>query len=240
MQEPGHTVSGSNTNLNRGQDTRANRTQSVNQLFHGPAPRSPLHRLAVRLRHSRSNTRTEYSLPGATQLSQVQVRSISPSGQGAPCRFFRTRHTTSSSTQSHAKQQPTNAPPQTNLTFTRTHTPPDRRTMPINRRHRPASQPHSLRSKTPGGAGTQTRQIGISYTNLKNQPQNPTHRLARARPHANPGTHASSPVKRHRVEPVARLAGVRGTVGTPVRGLGWVSSSSYAVNPGRRRYPRRR
>ena len=30
--------------------------QSVSQLFHGPAPRSPLHRLAVRLRHSRSNT----------------------------------------------------------------------------------------------------------------------------------------------------------------------------------------
>ena len=30
-------------------------TQSVSQLFHGPAPRSPLHRLALRLRHSRSN-----------------------------------------------------------------------------------------------------------------------------------------------------------------------------------------
>ena len=43
------------------------------------------HRLAVRLRHSRSNTSTEYSLPGATQLSQV--RSISPSGQGVPCRI---------------------------------------------------------------------------------------------------------------------------------------------------------
>ena len=49
--------------------------QSVSQLFHGPAPRSPLHRLAVRLRHSRSNTSTEYSLPGATQLSQVNRRS---------------------------------------------------------------------------------------------------------------------------------------------------------------------
>ena len=36
-------------------------SQSVSQLFHGPAPRSPLHRLAVRLRHSRSNTSTEYS-----------------------------------------------------------------------------------------------------------------------------------------------------------------------------------
>ena len=84
------------------------------QLFHGPAPRSPLlkistsdrtharertreehsrreqheeqplHRLAIRLRHSRSNTSTEYSLPGATQLSQV--RPISPSGQGVPFR----------------------------------------------------------------------------------------------------------------------------------------------------------
>ena len=36
-------------------------------------------------------------------------------------RANRTRHTTSSSTQPHAKQQPANAP-QTNLTFTRTHT----------------------------------------------------------------------------------------------------------------------
>ena len=43
-------------------------SQSVSQLFHGPAPRSPLHRLAVRLRHSRSNTSTEYSLPGATHV----------------------------------------------------------------------------------------------------------------------------------------------------------------------------
>ena len=33
-------------------------SQSVSQLFHGPAPRSPLHRLAVRLRHSRSDTST--------------------------------------------------------------------------------------------------------------------------------------------------------------------------------------
>jgi hypothetical protein len=40
--------------------------------------------LSVRFRHSRSNTSTEYSLPGGTQLSQV--RSISPSGQGVPCR----------------------------------------------------------------------------------------------------------------------------------------------------------
>ena len=55
-------------------------SQSVSQLFHGPAPRSPLHRLSIRFRRSRSNTSTENSLPlpGATQLSQV--RSISPSG----------------------------------------------------------------------------------------------------------------------------------------------------------------
>ena len=45
-------------------------SQSVSQLLHGPAPRSPLYRLAVRLRHSRSNTSTEYSLPGATQLRE--------------------------------------------------------------------------------------------------------------------------------------------------------------------------
>ena len=43
-------------------------SQSVSQLFHGPAPRSPLHRLAVRLRHSRSNTSTEYSLPASRGL----------------------------------------------------------------------------------------------------------------------------------------------------------------------------
>ena len=38
-------------------------SQSVSQLFHGPAPRSPLRRLSVRLRRSRSNTSTEYSRP---------------------------------------------------------------------------------------------------------------------------------------------------------------------------------
>ena len=77
--------------------------------------------------------------------------------RGQDTRANRTRHTTSSSTQPHAEQQPTNAPPLTNFTFTRTrtHTPPDRRTMPINRRHRPASQPHSLshphaRAHSPG------------------------------------------------------------------------------------------
>ena len=34
------------------------RGQSVSQLFHGPAPRSPLHRLSIRLRRSRSNSLT--------------------------------------------------------------------------------------------------------------------------------------------------------------------------------------
>ena len=55
--------------------------QSVSQLFHGPTPRSPLHRLSIRLHRSRSTTSTEYSLPGATQLSQVQVSQslLSPS-----------------------------------------------------------------------------------------------------------------------------------------------------------------
>ena len=57
---------------------------SVSQLFHGPAPRSPLHRLAVRLRHSRSNTSTEYSLPGATQLSQVRVNLSQRTGCSLP------------------------------------------------------------------------------------------------------------------------------------------------------------
>ena len=52
------------------------RPSSTPPRFHGPAPRSPLHRLAVRLRHSRSNTSTEYSLPGATQLSQVRLTSL--------------------------------------------------------------------------------------------------------------------------------------------------------------------
>ena len=53
-------------------------SQSVSQLFHGPAPRSPLHRLSIRLRRSRSDTSTEYSLPGATQLSQVCASSGNP------------------------------------------------------------------------------------------------------------------------------------------------------------------
>ena len=80
-------------------------SQSVSQSFHGPTPRSPLHRLAVRLRHSRS------------------VNSETNLNHGQDARANRTRHTTSSSTQPHAKQQLTNAP-QTNLTFTASHAPP--------------------------------------------------------------------------------------------------------------------
>ena len=34
----------------------------LNQFFHGPAPRSPLRRLSVRLRRSRSNTSIEYGI----------------------------------------------------------------------------------------------------------------------------------------------------------------------------------
>ena len=52
--------------------------QSVSQFFHG-APRSPLHRLSVRFRRSRSNTSTEYSLPGATQtVLSIMYHSVSP------------------------------------------------------------------------------------------------------------------------------------------------------------------
>ena len=59
--------------------------QSVSQFFHGPTPRSPLHRLSIRLHRSRSTTSTEYSLPGATQLSQVQV-TVSALSQRGPRR----------------------------------------------------------------------------------------------------------------------------------------------------------
>ena len=61
-------------------------TVSQSVISRSPAPRSSLRRLSVRLRRSRSNTSTEYSLPGATQLSQV--RSFSPSVQGGPYRFL--------------------------------------------------------------------------------------------------------------------------------------------------------
>ena len=58
------------------------------------------------------------------------------SGQDTRTRAnHRTRRTTSSSTQPHAKQQPTNADKPHVHTQSRTHTPPDRRTMPIIRRH---------------------------------------------------------------------------------------------------------
>ena len=41
-------------------------SQSVSQLFHGPAPRSPLHRLAVRLRQT--------ATPGLTQVTAGEVQ----------------------------------------------------------------------------------------------------------------------------------------------------------------------
>ena len=59
-------------------------SQSVSQLFHGPAPRSPLHRLAVRLRHSRSNTSTEYSLPGAILIVASEVSLSQRTGYSLP------------------------------------------------------------------------------------------------------------------------------------------------------------
>ena len=65
--------------------------QSVSQLFHGPAPRSPLHRLADRLRHSRSNTiqycknnvrsvASSWSLRRSVDIS-IEVGSASPHRQ---------------------------------------------------------------------------------------------------------------------------------------------------------------
>ena len=62
---------------------------SVSQLFHGPIPRftpapAQVHRLAIRLRRSRSNTSTEYSLSGATQMgrmSNLNCRKCEVSGQ---------------------------------------------------------------------------------------------------------------------------------------------------------------
>ena len=47
-------------------------SQSVSHLFHGPAPRSPLHRLAVRLRHSPS--------PGLTVTRKYRV--LAPGARG--------------------------------------------------------------------------------------------------------------------------------------------------------------
>ena len=48
-------------------------SQSVSQLFHGPAPRSPLHRLAVRLRHSQSNTTSTDSIAPAGATQKVKI-----------------------------------------------------------------------------------------------------------------------------------------------------------------------
>ena len=67
---PCGTLRSLNTNLNHGQDTRANRTRhttSSSVHTHNPPP-------ALRpAPPPRSNTSTEYSLPGATQLSQCEV-----------------------------------------------------------------------------------------------------------------------------------------------------------------------
>ena len=52
---------------------------SVSQLFHGPAPRSPLHRLAVRLRHSRSDTSTEYEYYSIQRYPAGRVDVVSAS-----------------------------------------------------------------------------------------------------------------------------------------------------------------
>ena len=54
--------------------TRLQTSQSASQLFHGPAPRSPLHRLSVRFRRSRSNTSTEYSLPAPGGYSNYRLQ----------------------------------------------------------------------------------------------------------------------------------------------------------------------
>ena len=55
-------------------------------VFHGPAPRSPLHRLAVRLRHSRSNTSTEYSLPEhAITVSTLSRRNLGRTAKEGFC-----------------------------------------------------------------------------------------------------------------------------------------------------------
>ena len=58
----------------------------ISQLFHGPAPRSPLYtgsQSGSGLRHSRSNTSTEYSLPVTTVLyiySELGTRSVEEVG----------------------------------------------------------------------------------------------------------------------------------------------------------------
>ena len=53
--------------------------------FHGPVPRSPLHRLAVRLRHSRSNTSTVQSgLERVDQGGSEWIRVVSSRGREDP------------------------------------------------------------------------------------------------------------------------------------------------------------
>ena len=52
------------------------------------------------------------------------------------------KHTTTRKTATHERTP--DKPHVHKGVHTHTHTPPERRTMPINRRHRPASQPHSL------------------------------------------------------------------------------------------------
>ena len=64
-------------------------SQSVSQLFHGPAPRAPLHRLSIRLRRSRSTTRVPSDrvlAPGGYSISASEV--ILSQRTGVPCRFL--------------------------------------------------------------------------------------------------------------------------------------------------------
>ena len=70
-------------------------SQTISQLFHGPAPRSPLRRLSLRTAPPLpvEHKCTEYSLPGASLnlsniASEVFLSSFSPSVQGDPCRFL--------------------------------------------------------------------------------------------------------------------------------------------------------
>ena len=55
----------------RGEPGKSEVSQSVMSRSHPHPALKPLHRPSIRLRRSRSTTSTEYSLPGATQLSQV-------------------------------------------------------------------------------------------------------------------------------------------------------------------------
>ena len=68
------------------EQSEQSRARSVSQLFHGPAPRSPLHRLAVRLRHSRSNTSTEIRVlaPGGYSIVASEVNLSQRTGCSLP------------------------------------------------------------------------------------------------------------------------------------------------------------